>query len=85
MTFVEMIDGFLAELQKDAELRAKMKYPWQTAYQDAVLETDPTKRPTQIAFAETIIYARQNSLVGDPDAFEERQALHTAIAKLRSK
>ena len=85
MTVTQMIDGFLAELLKDTEHRAKMKYPWQTAYQNAVLEPDPTKRPTQIAFAEAIMYARQNSLVGDPNAFEERKALQTAIVRLRSK
>jgi len=85
MTVAQMIDGFLAELQKDTERRAKMKYPWQTAYENAVLEIDPTKRPTQIAFAESIMHARQNSLVGDPNAFEERQTLQTAIASLRSK
>jgi hypothetical protein len=62
-----------------------MKYPWQTAYENAIFEADPATRPARIAFAETIMYGRQNSLVGDPDAFDERKALHTAIATLRSK
>jgi hypothetical protein len=85
MTVGEAIHEFLAELQKDTESRARMKYPWQTAYENAISETDPAKRPAQIAFAETIMYARQTSLVGDPNAFEERKALQTAIARLRSK
>lgn len=62
-----------------------MKYPGQTAYENAIFETDPAKRPAQIEFAETIMYARQTSLVGDPNAFEERKALQTAITRLRSK
>ena len=85
MTVGEAIHGFLAELQKDSESRARKKYPWQTAYENAIFETDPAKRSAQIAFAETIMYARQTSLVGDPNAFEERKALQTAIASLRSK
>ena len=85
MTVSQTIDEFLAELQKDSERRASMKYPWQTAYDNAIFETDPAKRPAQIALAETIMYARQTSLVGDPNAFEERKALQTAIASLRSK
>jgi hypothetical protein len=85
LTVSQTIDEFLAELQKDLEHKAKVKYPWQTAYENAVLETDPAKRPAQIAFAETIMYARQTSLVGDTNAFEERQVLQTAIASLRSK
>jgi len=63
-----------------------MKYPWQTAYENAifVFEADPAKRSAQTALAETIIYARQTSLIGDPNAFEERKALQTAIAGLRA-
>jgi hypothetical protein len=61
-----------------------MKYPWQTAYESAIFEPDPAKRSAQIALAETIMYARQTSLVGDPNAFEERKALQTAIAGLRA-
>jgi hypothetical protein len=61
-----------------------MKYPWQTAYENAIFEADPAKRPAQIASAETMMYGRQTSLVGDPDAFEERKALQTAIARLRA-
>jgi hypothetical protein len=85
MTVGEAIHGFLAELQKDTESRARKKYSWQTAYENAMSETDPAKRPAQIAFAETIMYARQTSLVGDPNAFEERKALQTAITRVRSK
>jgi len=85
MTIAETIDEFLAELQKDTERRAKMKYHCQTACENAISETDPAKRPALIAFAETIMYARRNSLVGDPIPFEERKALQTAIARLRSK
>jgi len=62
-----------------------MKYPWQKAYEKAIFEADPAKRSAQIAFAETIMYGRQTSLAGDPNAFEERKALQTAIAKLRCK
>jgi len=83
MTVTEAIHEFLAELQKDTESRARKKYPWQTAYENAIFETDPARRPVQIAFAETIMYARQNFLVGDPNALEERKALQTAIATLR--
>jgi len=85
MTVSQTIDEFLAELQKDLEHKAKVKYPWQTAYDNAIFETDPAKRSAQIAFAESIMYARQNSLVGDPNSFDERQTLQTAIASLRSK
>jgi len=83
MTVAEAIHEFLAELQKETESRALMKYSWQTAYENAMFETDPAKRPAQIAFAETIMYARQNSLAGDPNAFEERETLQSAIATLR--
>jgi hypothetical protein len=85
MTVTETIDEFLAKLQKDTERRARMKYSWQTAYENAISETDPAKQPAQVAVAETIMYARQDFLVGDPNAFEERKALQTAIARLRSK
>ena len=85
MTVAEVLHEFLAELQKDTEERARKKYSWETAYKNAILEADPARRPAQIAFAETTMYARQNSLVGDPNAFEERKALQTAIARLRSK
>jgi hypothetical protein len=61
-----------------------MKYPWQTAYENAIFEADPAKRPAQIASAETVMYRRQTSLVGNPNAFEERKALQTAIARVRS-
>ena len=60
-----------------------MTYPWQTAYENAIFEADPAKRSAQIVLAETIMYARQTSLVGHPNAFEERKALQTAIAGLR--
>jgi hypothetical protein len=83
MTVTETIHEFLAELKKDTENRTRVKYPWQTAYENAMFETDPAKRPAQIAFAETILYARQNSLLGHPNAVEERTALQTAIATLR--
>ena len=61
-----------------------MKYPWQAAYEKAIFETDPAKRPAQIASAETIMYRRQTSLFGNPNAFEERKMLQLAIAKLRN-
>ena len=61
-----------------------MKYDWQTAYENAMFEKDLAKRPAQIASAETIMYHRQTILVGNPSAFEERKALQTAIARLRS-
>jgi len=60
-----------------------MTYPWQTAYENAIFEADPAKRSAQIVLAETIMYARQTSLVGHLNAFEERKALQTAIAGLR--
>jgi len=85
MTVTETIDEFLAELRKETESRARMKYSWQTAYENAISETDPAKRPAQIAFAETIMYARQNSLAGDPNAFEESKALQFALARLQGK
>lgn len=84
MTVTETIDEFLSELRKDTESRTKMKYPWQTEYENAISETDRAKRPAQIAFAETTMYARQTSLAGDPNAVEERAALQTAIATLRN-
>lgn len=62
-----------------------MKYAWQITYENAILEKDPAKRPAQIASAETIMYRRQSSLVGNPNAFEERKALQTAIARLRGR
>jgi hypothetical protein len=61
-----------------------MKYPWQTAFENAIFEADPAKRSAQIASAETVMYRRQTSLVGNPNAFEERKALQAAIARLRS-
>jgi hypothetical protein len=84
MTVAETIDEFLAELQRDTESRARMKYSWQTAYENALLEAEPAKRPAQIAFAETIMYARQNFLAGDPNAAEELAALQTAITTIRN-
>jgi hypothetical protein len=83
MTVTETIDEFLAELQNETDSRTRMKYPWQTAYENVMFETDPAKRPAQIAFAATVMYARQNSLFAHPNAVEERTALQTAIATLR--
>jgi hypothetical protein len=60
-----------------------MKSPEQTAYEDAIFEADPAKRTAQIASAETIMYGRQTSLAGDPNAIEVQKALQTAIAGLR--
>ena len=79
------INEFLAKRQKNTENEARKKYPWQTTFENAMLETDPVKRAAKIAFAETIMYARQNSLAGYPNAVEERTALHTAIATMRKQ
>ena len=61
-----------------------MKYAWQTAYENAMFEKDPAKRSAQIESAETVM-RRQSSLSGNPDAFEERKALQTAIARVRGE
>jgi hypothetical protein len=61
-----------------------MKYAWHTAYESAMSERDPAKQPSRIALAETVMYRRQSLLVGDPNAFEERKALQTAIVRLRT-
>jgi len=67
------------------ETEREMKYAWQITYENAIFEADPAKRPAQIASAETVMYGRQTTLIGNPNAFEERKALQTAIARLRSK
>ena len=48
MTVAEAIHEFLAELQKDTESRARMKYPWQTAYENAIFEADPANDPHKL-------------------------------------
>ena len=54
-----------------------MRYPWEEQYLVALEETDPTRLPRLIAFAETAIYGRLRRLD------EERQALCEAASQLR--
>jgi hypothetical protein len=54
-----------------------MRYPWEEQYLVALEETDPTRLPRLIAFAETAIYGRLRILD------EERQALCEAASQLR--
>ncbi len=46
-----------------------MKYAWQIAYENAIFEKDPAKRPAQIASAETIMYRRQTILGRQSECF----------------
>ncbi len=59
-------------------------YAWRRCYEQAVLETDPTRLPGLIRAAHTAIDERivQLKLNGGPSA-EERQAIEDALAGLR--
>lgn len=59
-----------------------LKYDWERAYVDAILETDDSKLPALIAEAESKILARVDEL--NRDHIEERSYLATAIAGLQT-
>jgi hypothetical protein len=85
MTIAETIDQFLADLERGSARGAN--YFWREAYDNALLETTPSKRLERIAFAETLLYGRRQQLqefVDDLEANEELEHLQVAIERLRS-
>ena len=61
------------------------RYPdWQNELEAALIETDHRELPRRLEEAETAIFTRWHSLMDDPDAAAERQALVDATHKLRT-
>jgi hypothetical protein len=57
---------------------------WYSVYTAALLELNPTKRPTLIHDAETAIFSRIQSLSTDPDSNRERETIADALSNLRA-
>lgn len=57
---------------------------WYSVYTAALLEFNPTKRPTLIHDAETAIFSRIQSLSTDPDSNRERETIADALSNLRA-
>jgi hypothetical protein len=62
-----------------------LKYDWERAYVDAILETDDSRLPALIASAQSTILARVDQLNMDHGGTpEERTYLATALAGLHT-
>jgi hypothetical protein len=81
MTLTQLIDQLVSELERDS---TKVKYGWQESLENASQETDPLKRPAQIARAETDVYARRHWLNYHEGSSEERKLLDAAMDQLTS-
>jgi hypothetical protein len=57
---------------------------WYSVYTAALLELNPTKRPTLIHDAETAIFSRIQTLSAEPDASRERETIADALSNLRA-
>jgi hypothetical protein len=63
---------------------SNLKFPqWQGAYQEALLELNPTSLERKITNAEAAIFKRLQELSDNKDHHEERLALDDAISGLR--
>jgi len=78
MTLSEMIDELISDFERTA--RDEVKYPWQESVERALA----TKRPKELAFAETTVYRRREALLYNQAASHERQALEDAIDQLQN-
>jgi hypothetical protein len=63
----------------------ELKFPqWEGAWQEALLELDPTKLHDKIVVAEAAIFTRLQELSNNSDHHEERTALRDAISRMRT-
>ena len=71
------------ELNRIGAVMNKLKADqWKEFYEAALLEFDPTRLTRLVAFAETAIFFRLQSLSRGPEAQEERRAIEDAINAL---
>jgi hypothetical protein len=59
------------------------EYPWQAAYREAVLETNPEEVLAKIRAAEALVESRLKELMYGRNGSVERQAVEDALRALR--
>lgn len=84
MNIEETVERFIADFEKDRT--NAVKYFWWETYNKALTETTDARIARSRAFAETVLYGRQQQLeqfLDDPAAREELGALRMAINRIR--
>jgi hypothetical protein len=78
MTLSKTIDELISDFGRTAP--NEVKYPWQESVERALA----TRRPAELAFAETTVFGRREALLYNQAAAHERQALEEAIDQLQN-
>ena len=70
-------------IQKKPNYVEYARYPWETNYLAAILETDDTKLPERIADANSAFSARLEIMKKESSTAEEHQAISNALGSLK--